>query len=89
MGEEEELPAIGASPVPADSRERVPTPRVSTTRIGMQEHGHRMKWARSCLQTSAPAEPGYLGDKPNLGLEPWSSGRIKATAQHGVSRRLV
>ena len=36
--EEEELPAIGASPVPADSRERVPTPRVSTTRIGMQEH---------------------------------------------------
>ena len=37
-GGEEELPAIGASPVPADSRERVPTPRVSTTRIGMQEH---------------------------------------------------
>ena len=36
-GEEEELPVIGASPVPADSRERVPTPRVSTTRIGMQE----------------------------------------------------
>ena len=36
--EEEELPAIGASPVPADSRERVPTPRVSTTPIGMQEH---------------------------------------------------
>ena len=39
-GEEEEevLPAIGAGPVPADSRERVPTPRVSTTWIGMQEH---------------------------------------------------
>ena len=34
----EELPAIGASPVLADSWERVPTPRVSTTRIGMQEH---------------------------------------------------
>ena len=25
-GEEEELPAIGADPMPADSRERVPTP---------------------------------------------------------------
>ena len=37
-GGEEALPAIGASPVRADSRERVPTPRVSTTRIGMQEH---------------------------------------------------
>ena len=37
-GEEEELPAIGASPVPAVGRERVPTPRVSTTRTGMQEH---------------------------------------------------
>ena len=36
--EEEELLAIGAGPVPVDSRERVPTPRVSTTRIGMQEH---------------------------------------------------
>ena len=36
--EEEELPAIGTSPVQADSRERVPTPHVSTTRIGMQEH---------------------------------------------------
>ena len=33
----EELPAIGAGPVAVDSRERVPTPRVSTTRIGMQE----------------------------------------------------
>ena len=37
-GEEEELLAICAGPVLADSRERVPTPRVSTTRIGMQEH---------------------------------------------------
>ena len=36
--EEEELPAIAVSPMLADSRERVPTPRVSTTRIGMQEH---------------------------------------------------
>ena len=34
----EALPAIGAGPVPADSRERVPTPRVSTTRIEMQDH---------------------------------------------------
>ena len=34
----EELPAIGAGPVPVVSRVRVPTPRVSTTRIGMQEH---------------------------------------------------
>ena len=39
----EELLAIGASPVPADSRERVPTPCV-TTRIGMQEH--RLDWPR-------------------------------------------
>ena len=37
----------------------------------------------------ALAEPGYLGDRPSLGLEPWSSGRIEAPAQHGVSRRLV
>ena len=36
-GEEEELPAIGAGPVPTVSQVRVPTPRV-TTRIGMQEH---------------------------------------------------
>ena len=28
-------------PMPADSRERVPTPHVSTTRIGMQEHKRR------------------------------------------------
>ena len=35
---EEELPVIGAGPLPTDRRERVPTPRVSTTRIGMQEH---------------------------------------------------
>ena len=36
--EEEELPAIGAGPVPADSRGRVPTAHVTTptTRIGMQ-----------------------------------------------------
>ena len=30
--EEEELPALGADPMPAGSRERVSTPRVSTTR---------------------------------------------------------
>ena len=36
--EEEELPAISTVPVPADIRERVPTPRVSTTRIKMQDH---------------------------------------------------
>ena len=36
--EEEELPGIGADPVPANSWERVPTPRVSTTRINMQDH---------------------------------------------------
>ena len=36
--QEDELPVIRVSPVPADSRERVPTPRVSTTRIGMQVH---------------------------------------------------
>ena len=29
----EQLPAIGAGPMPAVSREKVPTPRVSTTRI--------------------------------------------------------
>ena len=34
--EEEDLPAIGAGPVPAISRVRVPAPRVSTTRMGMQ-----------------------------------------------------
>ena len=37
-GGEEELPAIGAGPVPADSWERVPTPCVSTKRIEMQDH---------------------------------------------------
>ena len=34
--EEEELPAISAGPMPAVGQGRVPTPRVSTTRIGMQ-----------------------------------------------------
>ena len=34
--EKEELPAIGAGPEPAVSRERVHTPRISTTQIGMQ-----------------------------------------------------
>ena len=33
-----ELPAMGAAPVLANSRERVPTPRVSTTQIKMQDH---------------------------------------------------
>ena len=37
--EEEELPAIGAGPVPAVGRVRVPTPRVSTARMGMQLPG--------------------------------------------------
>ena len=40
--EEEELPAISAGPVPAVSRVRVPTPCVSTTRMGMQLPGWRL-----------------------------------------------
>ena len=40
LGEEdEEVPAIGAGPGPDVSRVRVPTPRVSTARIGMQLPG--------------------------------------------------
>ena len=92
--EEEELPAIGAGPVPANSRDRVPTPRVSTTRIGMQlpdqlchvHPGRGANWTGVSLEINAPAEPGYLGDRPDPGLEPKSSGRMEAPAHHGAAK---
>ena len=92
--EEEELPAIGAGPVPAVSRVRVPTPRVSTAQIGMQLPGwqfhacpgRRASAATASLETYAPGKPGYLGDRPDLGLDPKPSGRIEAPAHHIASR---
>ena len=92
----EELLAIGAGAVPAVSRVRVrvPTPRVSTARIGMQLPGwqfhacpgRRASAATASLKTYAPGKPGYLGDRPNPGLDPKPSGRIEAPAHHSASR---
>ena len=90
---EEELPAIGAGPVPAVSWVRVPTPRVSIARIGMQLPGwwfracpgRRVSAATAILETYGPGKPEYLGDKPDPRLDPKPSGRIEAPAHHGAS----
>ena len=84
---------IGACPVPAISRVRVLTPRVSTARMGMQlpgwqrhtRPGRRASVATVSLRIHVTSKPGYLGDRPYPGLDPKSSGRMKAPAHHNVA----
>ena len=52
-----------------------------------QELGRRASAATAGLETYATGEPGYLGDRPNPGLDPKSSGRIEAPMEHCWARR--
>ena len=53
-------------------------------------HGLRCSYqpsnASCTLQIYVTGEPGYLGDKPNQGLNPKSSGRMEAPAHHDAAK---
>ena len=84
--EEEELPAIGTGPVPSGRRERVPTRRVSTTRIAIRALTRRAMSVPGVgrirlgpvIKSTYPLNRGYLCSRPTLGLKSRLSGRMEA-----------
>ena len=56
---------------------------------GWQRHAHpgrRANVVTVSLQTHATGKPGYLGNKPDSGLDPKSSGHMEAPAYHDVAK---